>query len=297
MTRALFVTVASNELYMPVNAWRHSMGQCAHITYNAFGTNNDDGILACAKGYAPEVIFYIGANCGSGLPSPDTLKALRDVAPCIHYQSDIEDEAWFDLLRQYRREGCFDLIVGQTGVKTDLIDMATLMAIDIEAFHGPAPKSIFCGFSGSACNIADYRSGVRDWDGRAEILQGMGDQLAFRTREPVGDYQGYVNYLKCCLIALNVSLTGSGKRHHVKWRVLEAAFADCALLEMKDSPSSQWFPDGSFLTYKTASDAKRIIMNMRASEISPIAARFSDYARQHYTPRQIFTGILEALPK
>ena len=280
---------------MPVNAWRNSMGQCAHITYNAFGHNNDEGILACARGYKPEVIFYIGANSGPGLPSTDTLKALRDVAPCIHYQSDIEDEAWFDLLRQYRSKGCFDLIVGQTGVKTDLIDMATLMAVDIEAFRGPTPKTILCGFSGSACDIVNYQSGVSDWDGRAEILQGIGNQLAFRAREPVGDYQGYVNFLKACLIALNVSLTGSGKHHHVKWRVLEAAFADCVLLEMKDSPTSQWFPEGSYLTYRTAKEAKRIIMNMRVPDVNPIVAKFSSYARQHYTPRQIFTSILEAL--
>src|SRR3990167_94099 len=115
--KALFVTVASNELYVPVSAWRNSMGLCAHITYNAFGPPNDDGILACAKGYTPDIIFYIGANTGPGLTKTGTLKKLRDIAPCVQYQSDVEDEAWFELLKQYRREGCFDLIVSQTGVK------------------------------------------------------------------------------------------------------------------------------------------------------------------------------------
>lgn len=273
------------------------MGECAHVTYNASGPPNDEGIIACAKGYDPEVIFYIGSNSGIGIPTTETLKKLRDYAPCIHYQSDVEDEAWFDLLRQYRSEGCFDLIVSQTGVKTDLIDMASLMAVDIDSFNGPAHKNIQCGFSGSALDTSEYKPGISDWDGRAEILYGLGDKLAFRKRAPVGNYANYVDFLKHCLITLNVSLTGSGKRHHVKWRVLEAAFADCVLLEMKDSPTSQWFPRGSYLTYKTAAEARRIIMNMRVPEATAIAAKFASYARQHYTPRQIFNNILERLPK
>ncbi len=175
-------------------------------------------------------------------------------------------------------------------MKTNLIDMATLIAVDIEAFKGPMPKTTLCGFSGSAC----------------EISERLGESLAFRPREPVGDYHGYAHFLKQCLIALNVSFTGSGRRHHVKWRVLEAAFADCALLEMQDSPTARWFPDGSYFTYKTVGDIKRIIgpmafsnsiMSARIPEITRVASVFANYARQHYTPRQIFSGILEALPR
>lgn len=283
MTRALFVTVASNELYMPVNAWRNTMGLAAHITYNANGPRNDDGIIACAKGYRPDVIFYIGSNTGGGLPSVGTLRKLRDFAPCIHYQSDVEDEAWHDLLRQYRREGCFDLIVGQTGVKTDLIDMASLMAIDIDAFNGPMPKTTLCGFSGSL-------AGAR-WD----MLGRLVNQVSIRAHEPVGDYRSYVDFLKRCLIAINVSYTGSERRHHVKWRVLEAAFAGCVLLEMKDSPTSDWFPPGTYLSYSTAGEAKRLIQNSRVRDLKRMADAFSAYAREHYTPRQIYTSILEAL--
>jgi hypothetical protein len=294
VTRALFVTVASNELYMPVAAWRNSMGPSGHITFNAGGPSNDETILACARGYAPEVIFYIGANVGAGLPTTRTLRDLRGIAPSVHYQSDVEDEAWFDLLEQYRDEDCFDLIVGQTGVETSLTDMASLMAIDIEAFRGPAAKTLFCGFSGSCCDLSDYKPGVSAWDGRAEILQGLRNYVGFRPREP-GDYQSYVEFMKRCMIAINVSFTGSGKRHHVKWRVLEAAFADCALLEMEDSPTAQWFPEGSYLTYGNINDARRILQRMRIPEIDRVAARLSAYARQHYTPGQIYGNILAAL--
>jgi hypothetical protein len=256
VTRALFVTVASNELYMPVAAWRNSMGPSGHITFNAGGPSNDETILACARGYAPEVIFYIGANVGAGLPTTRTLRDLRGIAPSVHYQSDVEDEAWFDLLEQYRDEDC--------------------------------------GFSGSCCDLSDYKPGVSAWDGRAEILQGLRNYVGFRPREP-GDYQSYVEFMKRCMIAINVSFTGSGKRHHVKWRVLEAAFADCALLEMEDSPTAQWFPEGSYLTYGNINDARRILQRMRIPEIDRVAARLSAYARQHYTPGQIYGNILAAL--
>ena len=291
VTRALFVTVAAHELYVPVNAWRDSMGPVAHITFNAAGPRNDDAILACAKGYVPDVIFYIGAHGGDGLPDITTFKSLRDIAPTIHYQSDVEDEAWFDLLKRYRKAGCFNLIVGQTGVKTDLIDMATLMAIDIKAFQYPKEKSGLCGFSGSCADLDDEKVS----DERTEMLRPLRNYILYRPREPVGDYHGYVDFLKQCIAALNVSYTGSGKRHHVKWRCLEAAFADCALLEMSQSPLSDWFPKDMYFSYSSAGDAKRILQRTRLREFQSVAAEFSKYARRHYTPRQIFSGILDAL--
>ena len=270
------------------------MGPCAHVTFSTTGPTNDEAILACAKGYQPEVIFYIGAN-GGVLPTTDTFKELRNIAPCIHYQTDVEAEAWFDLLKQYRREGCFDLIVGQTGVKTDLVDMATLMAIDVDAFKGAKSKNMLCGFSGTACDLSNYFPGISEWDGRAEILKGLSNHISFRPREPVGSYKGHVDFLKRCVIALNVSYTGLGTHHHVKWRVLEAAFADCVLLEMKDSPTKDWFPESSYLVYETIDNAKRIIKYAKISEMTSIASQFSSYARKHYMPRQIFNSILGAL--
>jgi hypothetical protein len=272
------------------------MGPAAHITYNAFGPPNDHSILACAKGYEPEVIFYIGANGGPGLPNTETFKKLRDIAPCIQWQSDYEDETWDDLMRLYRREECFDLIVGQTGVKTDIIDMVTLIAVDEKAFHGPMPKTTYCGFAGSARDFKNYQRGVDPWDGRAEILKDMGDDVSYREREPVGDYRGYAQFLKRCLYLINISLTGSMKRYHIKWRVMEAAFADCALLELEGSPIGDWFPKDSFLLYKNGDDARRILKRTKVSEATQIASNFSTYARKHYNPRKIYTEILESLP-
>lgn len=295
--RALFVTVASNELYVPVNAWRNSMGPVGHITYNAHGPNNDAAIIACAAGFSPNVIFYIGTHTGTGIPDPSTFKILRELAPCIMYQSDVEDEVWWDLLIKYRQKGCFDLIVSQTGVESDLVDMVSLMAIDIDAFSGDANKDLFCGFTGSAQDPSSYTPGVDPFDGRADVLCRLGDQIHFRQRASVGDYKDYVKFTKRLKINLNISLTGSGKRHHVKWRVLEAAFSDSALLEMKESPTSLWFPEGSYLTYSSVSEAMRILASIKGSEIIEIASKFSAYAREHYTPTKIFNNILGELPK
>lgn len=300
MTKALFVTVAAHELASPVNAWRNSMGPAGHITYPAIGPKNDEAILACAQGYKPDVIFYIGANGGKGLPRIETLQALRRVAPCVHYQSDVEDETWHFLLRTYIENDCFDLIISQTGVDNPLIDFATLIAIDLTPYTTVAPnKRIHCGFSGSYQSLANYerdqKAGVINRDGRGEVLHTLGGILSLRKRQVVGSYVDYVEYIRDCRIMLNVSLTGMGDKHHVKWRVLEAAFAGCALLEMKDSPTSKWFPEDTYLQYDTIEEARSIIKGISYPEIDAIADKFKAHANQHYRPEKIYGNIIEKL--
>lgn len=296
--KALFVTVAAHELYVPINAWRNHMGPCGHITFNANGPGNDDAILACAKGYRPDVIFYIGANDGDGLPTVKTFQALREIAPSVHYQSDMEDETWHAMMHLYHDNECFDLCASQTGVPVNLVDYPTLIAIDQAPYRSLAPKTARCGFAGSLQTLEQYEEAKRDHgaeDPRSVVLHGLGKRVHLRKREPVGPYQGYVDFIRQCRIVLNVSLTGLGTHHHVKWRVLESAFARCVLLEMRESPTRNWFPADTFLTYGSIEEAREIIAATPNHRLDEIAAALSAYAGQHYSPEKIYRGILAKL--
>ncbi len=300
MTRALFVTTTSNEAYVVVGAWRNSMGPVGHITFNIRSPPNDDAILACARGYKPNIIIYAGGNFGEGLPSVETLKALRQVAPSVHYQGDLEDDSWRPTLELYRENECFDLCVAQTGVHAPLTDYATLTAID------PAPynrrplgvRKYRCGFPGNyvdreRCDYLKRRFGTED--PRSRVLHSLGDIVTLHKREVDGPYGHYVQFLHKTQLLLNTSWTGSGLHHHVKGRVVEGAFAGCALLEMSESPTKEWFPETSFFTYGSVGEAEDIIRNTPLKEMKRRASIFSAHARKHYTPEKIYGEMLRRL--
>lgn len=299
MTRALFVTTASNEMYVVVGAWRSCMGPLGHITFNITSPPNDDAILACARGYEPDIIIYSGGNVGEGLPSVETLRALRQVAPSVHYQGDLEDDSWRPTLELYREKECFDLCVAQTGVHAPLTDYATLTAIDPAPFHRPPVTRVYrCGFPGNfqdreRFDLLKKRHGTED--PRSRVLHRLGNLVTLRQRETSGPYAAYVEFLFTTKLLLNTSFTGSGLKHHVKGRVVEGALAGCALLEMSESPTSEWFPEGSFFTYKSVEEAIQIIRDTPPSEVERRAAIFSAYAREHYSPQKIYGEMLSRL--
>lgn len=300
MTKALFVTTTSNEMYVVVGAWRSCMGPLGHITFNISGPPNDDAILACARGYKPDVIIYLGGNAGVGLPSIETLRSLRQIAPSVHYQGDMEDDAWRPLLELYRERECFDLHVAQTGVHAPLTDYATLTAVDPVLYDNRISQSRAhrCGFAGNFHDRDRYdllkrKHGTED--PRSAVLHRLGTLITLRQRDTSGSYADYVDFLFATKLLLNTSFTGSGLNHHVKGRVVEGAFARCALLEMSESPTSEWFPKDSFFTYGSVEEAIHIIRETPPNEVSRRAGIFSAYAREHYSPQKIYGEMLNRL--
>ncbi len=126
--------------------------------------------------------------------------------------------------------------------------------------------------------------------------------------------QEYADYLLRSKLAINASWCHSARpithrafprlpgryaddfvftNHQLKGRVLEAAFARCALLETEGSPIGRWFPDDAYFTYANAEEARALIVGLSDAEITRAATRLHDYAVEHYHPRIIFSEILE----
>ena len=296
---ALFVTTATSEPTVNVHAWQQSMGPARHVTFDINGPNNDIAILAAAEEYDPDVIFYTGGESGAGLPTDDTLRALRKFAPSVILQGDMGDPPWWPMLEHYRATDCFDLFVGMDGVKDAPIDHATLTPVDMEPWNQkPRKKSIHCGFAGNHVSRDRYetlRHLYGTEDPRSAVLHQLGDLVQLREREMQGQYMNYAAFLRRCRLSINTSWAGSGLAHHVKGRVIESAFAGCGLLEMRDSPTKEWFPEDSFFTYGSVEEARDIILTASWEEIERRAALMTAHARAHYTPKHIYGGIVERL--
>jgi len=296
---ALFVTTATSEPTVNVRAWQQSMGPAGHVTFDLNAPPVDTEILNKAEAFGPDIIFYTGATDGPGLPSDDTLKALRKIAPSVILQGDMGDPPWFPMLEHYRETGCFDLFASMDGASGPLVDVPGLTPVDMEPYdHPPRKRTFRCGFAGNHVS-KDYWSRVRDLHGtedpRSGVLHRLGDLVQLRERELNGLYVNYAGFLRRCHMVINTSYAGSGLAHHIKGRVVETAFAGAALLEMAESPTRDWFPADSFFTYRDLDEARAIILGTSPDEVAERARRFEAYAREHYTPRHIYGAIVERL--
>lgn len=287
MIRALFYTTTTNECENHVKAW-NSFAQSDHVTFNHTGLNNGWQLPAAIREHKPDVVFYIGANEGRGVPKINIFKEARELVPIINICSDAEDTPWHGTLRYYKNHQCFDLQVAIDGAITAPVDLATLTPVNPFLFiRKKVPKTIRCGFSGT----------VGRWNPRSEIINSLEwfGGLTVRKREEEDGYYNHVDFLKRCKMLLNVSFTGSGNKHHIKGRVLEAGWASCCLLEHEDSPIGNWFPEDCYIKYRHPKDIAEIIANLDDDVIENTAYRLHDEVRNRYTPEIIYGEILRGI--
>ncbi len=288
--KALFITPPSHEPYLIVAAWNSWNEEASHRTFDVWGDPDDEGILQAVREVAPDVIFYVGANLGEGLPSHETFRRLRTYAPAIHLCWDATDDPWHAALQSYKEGKCFDLQVAMDGGTDSPVDMATLTPVDPRPYkHSVTHRGIRCAFSGQ--NVARAAVGVQHprWDILARLVGQKWVEFCPRTER---SYDDYANYIKSCKILLNISHTGSGLAHHVKVRVVEAGMAGCALLEMDEAPTRNWIPEECLFIYRDVGDAIRIIKSVSTAHIADKASALNAYVMKHYSPQTIYERIL-----
>ena len=290
--KALFVgPLNSRELEVYQDAWDFWNEPSSRTTYRAVGVRSDETIIAAAQpGF--DVIFYIGAAGGEGIPSVETLKKLRDYGKHIHLVCDSADSPWHPFLHEYAENGCFDLQAGLDGPLEAPVDLSTLPPINPALYDTqPAPdRNIRCGFAGQYMKRTNrgqtilylIKEGALTYVNR-EIKP---------TNEDKNPYSHYTNFLRRCKIALNHGWTSFDRIPTVKWRVLEGALAGCAVLENDSPPVDHWFAPGSVFHYKDAEQAHAIIRYRSDAEISDTAAKLSERVRRDFTPQIIYGEML-----
>ena len=275
--KALFVTTGTVDTINHIAAWESVHGMAPVVSFETGGFPNHDEIVASAKRHSPEVIFYIGAVNGSGLPCVHTFRELRSIAPLVNLCSDAADVPWHPVLEYYRKQECFDLQVGIDGVMESPVDLVTLTPVDPRPFEGEVRRDILCGFSGS----------VGYHGGRATLIRKLHMWNLVEIRKRRGPYKDHVDFMKRCKSTINAAHTGTGRFRHIKGRVLEAGWAGCALIENATSPIARWFPADCYTSFRDIDDAAKII---KAGEFN--GRRLSEEVRAKYRPEQIYGEIL-----
>jgi hypothetical protein len=286
--KAVFVTTFPNDVTNVVTAWDFWNEKSERIVFDFHKPIDDADILRRAAAARPDIIFYIG-GCGGPiyLPSVQTLRALREMAPSVNMMFDGADKPWHAMIEEYRRHQCFDLHVTIDGCLDCPADYATVAPVDTRLFGCASPaRDIPCGISGNI-GPCDQRSKII----RPLIKAGL---VEMRTRDLGGDsFAEHVKFMQRCRMIINTSWTGSGRLHHVKQRVFETGFAGAALLECSASPTHNWIPTPLWYRYDDAMHAAEIIRNVDPLEVADRAALFAEYVQDHYTPQKVYGGILE----
>ena len=256
-----------------------------HLRYSYIGLRNDWRLTEAAREGGFDVIFYVGAYSARGNPRYSTFREARRFAPLVNLCSDAADRPWHGVLREYARQECFDLQVAIDGADDAPVDLSVLTPVSPDAFRRRTVKDVRAGFSGS---VSRRRAGMLE-----TLEQFCG--LTVRERMTVDGYDDHARFLRRCRLCLNFSKTGSGHRHHMKGRVLEAGWAGCALLDPSGSPFDRWFPQDARIPYANAHEAAVLVNELTDAQIEHAARRLSEAVAARYHPSMIYGEILERL--
>jgi len=309
--KALFIVTRTNEMHKHYESWACLGHEFETYTYThpkggnwPSGGKLDDEIIAAATNYKPDAIVYVGA-CKSNTPSVDCFKRLRkDIAPTVHLCSDAEDEPWWDELKLYDKEGCFSVQVSLDGSSSWPLKETQLTELTpIDPAHYPIPpkphkdRTITFGFAGNPGSISKLKDGRVT--GRrplvAEMIQ-FGLKHRPRDHESIkGTYQKCADYIADTRIMPNFPLTGSYERMHVKGRVVEVGLAGGCLLEMKGSPTPNFFEPGvDYLEWETTEEARQIVERLKDNpdETQAFGMRLWEKVKANHGPDKFWGRIL-----
>lgn len=279
--RTLFVTTPTVDCFNHFRAYS-SLWPAERVVINYHGVRLDEHILYQVRSLYPDVIFYIAANEGLFNLRPGALKDMRNYAPTINLCSDAADAPWHRMLMEYKEKECFDLQVSLDGGRYEAIDHTTLTPVDASLFEGKVKKDIRCGFSGS----------VGLGNPRGEIILALEWLGGLTVRKRADSYTDHIHFMKRCKMVLNTSWTGTGKKHHIKGRVIETGLAGACLLEYHESPIDEWFPEDCYIKWRDAREAADLIKSLDDPTIAKFAGRLAEEVKKRYNAMEIYSGIL-----
>lgn len=238
----------------------------------------------------PDFIIYIGTRWGPQPSIAALSKINAHVAPMVHLCSDAADPPWWDLLRDYDREGCFAVQVAIDGNDQwpgaerglTLLTPVDPSNFDVRLRHQHRP--INCGYGGNPGGERSARRMIL-WESASHNL------LHFRMRDGAAEtYADYCTYLLQCRMSLNIPHTGTETKMHVKGRVVESGLAGCCVLEVAGSPVSKWFkPDVEYLEFASVEQLRSYMRDLTPAETERRGDALRERVLAEHTPA-IFWG-------
>lgn len=305
--KAVFLSTSTDDTEKLINSF-----SCAYpngsgnpvIRYDTAGRQIDDDIVKEIRIQRPDIVVYISRlpplddteNRG-GIPFNSTLREIRHISPSIHICCDAGDPPWHSAVLMYRDQKCFDLQVAIDGDPTwplhdDENGLTALTPIDTRPFEQEIPR--FCdrpvefGFAGNV--------GSRH---RQELATNLADAVGLKVNvRDIASYEEYCRRLMGFKISLNMPLSGTMARRHVKGRIIESAYAGCCVLEHSEATTSHWFvPGEDYATYDDEPDAAEKARTLMKDDV--LAQSFADSLRikviESHSPRAFWDRVMDRL--
>ncbi len=258
-----------------------------HIHYMSFPVPVfNKAMLELAEEHKPDFIVYIGVAEGEYRPQIETLLKLKQMCPTVNFVTDGGCPNYWPILEQYRDMDIFTLSVNVDGTEIwpkRPNDLTTLHPVPKYYYAKSLQRDIKLGFHGG--------TGSED---RRTFISELGDSLKVGSRnEAYGQYQDYADFMLRCKYVLNMAKTGSGKRMHVKNRIVETGLAGACLFEPRNSPASQYFiPGYEYLEYETAADIRNL---MEMHDYIPYGERLSKAICERHSAKQFWEKVINAI--
>lgn len=293
--RALFLVTYTADCEKFWRSWNCFDDNTCHVEqYDNRNHSQHSQIVDLAGHYKPDVIVYLGAieyYHKRPVLRPETLRALKAVAPSVHLCSDASDTPWWQWLEKYDKEECFSCQVSIDGhFKTPIANfkngLVKLTPVDPTPYYQQRiswdRRTTFLGMAGGIGHTERLLT-VTSLQHHAGLIQ--------RYDMP---FQEMVRFTSDCKLIFNHPMNGTGYGEHVKGRVLETGWAGACLLEKKNPTTSSWFPDDLYLQYVSPEDAVEKANWARANEgeIRDKAERFSRFIEDNHHPRIFWRDVL-----
>lgn len=248
--------------------------------------------VGAVQRYKPELVVFIGGSPGHiFLPRPEALAEANKIVSMVLICCDAGDDPWWPLLDEYYNKYSFSIQIGIDGsINSPIYKNGYGLVYPIPLDPALFPQSPYqsrpnrVGFAGSIGERAPMINTLKD-RGLLTLLDGY----------PFRPYSELTRFYSTCKFVVNDPHTGSGKRMHVKARVMEAALAGCVLLEPVGSPVSLWFDPGEDYLEWNDFDQLCELASGDGSKLEAMAVRFRKKALERYSAPVFWRRIIDRL--
>lgn len=250
----------------------------------------DHKIMAYFRQNPADYIIYEGPAEGKCRPTIETFKWLKERAKTICVVNDGGCKGWAPALQSYKESDAFHLVLNIDGClewPKRPQDITTYPLLDSSFFKPKEKRDIFFG------GIHSFSSPHRD-KATKYILESCDFVMGNRS-DKWGDYQKYADFLCNTTVTINFPESGLGTPM-VKFRVIEAGFAGCVLLEKKNPITPLYLiPNEDYIEYWEVEEIPGILESLTPEKISYYSTNILERTREIMNPIREWEKILSSI--
>lgn len=206
--------------------------------------------------FTPDCVFYAGPAEGNCRPMTETFLWIKERAKLIAFICDGGCPGWHPAIKEYAEKNAFDLMVNgdaNPDWPKRPQDFTTHGLIAPHYYRRPVRWEQRPIKFGAIIGLGSARRQKETY----WLTANAGLELGLRS-EKWGDYQAYADFMCKTKITVNYPEGGGeGKIFQLKYRVMEAGWAGCALFERENPITRSYLdPENDYFEYQEVEDLK-----------------------------------------